>query len=230
MDETPTTPTNPTVPATPEAAATPVTPLDQAPTGLLKRAVEILEAAPGWVGGAALAEQLGLDSSRDLRRAVIWPLRCQYRLPIYSLPGPQGGYRLKADAQEHRRCLAWLDQMGRDMLAIRAIILKESLDAVTCQMVMRFLGADEAAGKDGRPVGKSDQLSMLIDAETRAGRKVRWTDTLESMLAIMCERPDVYAEQIGRIRMRHGGIFLSPEKRQAVQAALDQAQELLKAG
>lgn len=199
---------------------------DAASDDTLRRAVEILEQAPGWVSGRHMAELLGLPNSREVRRQVIWPLRRDKRLPIYSLPGPEGGYKLRATAEEHRRCLAWLDQHGRDELAIRAIIRQEGIDVVVGQMVMDFLPATA----DGRPAGREDQLSLLIDAESRRGRRARWTDVLEHLLAVMSERPEEYAEPIARIRERHGGLFLPADKLAAAQAALSHAQDLLRAG
>jgi hypothetical protein len=93
---------------------------------------------------------------------------------------------------------------------------------------MSFIGGGERA--DGRPAGRSDQLSLLIDDEARRGRRVRWTDVVERLLAVMAERPEEYAEPIERIRQRHGGMFVSRQKLEAVQAALNQAQNLLRAG
>ncbi|MFA5123590.1 hypothetical protein [Zavarzinia sp.] len=200
--------------------------------GLLREALDILEAASGWVGGADLAGRLGLPSARDVRRRVIWPLRGRYRLPVYSQPGPAGGYKLRASAEEHARCLAWLDQLGRDVLAIRAILRREGLDVAMGQMVMSFMagGGEAGVAEAARPGGREDQLSMLIDEEARAGRRVRWTDVLERLLAVMAERPDEYAEPIARIRERYGGMFLPADRLATIERHADEIRRLLRAG
>jgi hypothetical protein len=172
-----------------------------------------------------LAARLRIESERDLRRGVIWPLRSRFRVPVVSKPGPRGGYKLRATAEEFRDAVDWTDRMGRDFFQIRTVLRHESVEVVMGQMVMEFLG-----GPGVRATRREDALTMLIDDEGRRGRKVAWTDVVEHLLRVMAERPEEYAEPLARIRARHGGMFLDEARRAELEGLLERGRALLRAG
>lgn len=193
-----------------------------ADAGQLKVALAILHDAGGrWIGGAELAASVGLDDTRELRARVIWPLRCRYRVPIHSRPGSRGGYKLAVTPAEHRECLDWTDSLGRDFFAIRSILQGETLDVVAAGMIRTLFPIQDTVA---RP---ADALSMLIDAEAKQGRRIRFVDVLHNLMATLAERPEQYADEIAEIRSRWGGVFIAPGDRQAMLKHLQAAQAIL---
>jgi len=190
----------------------------------IRAALEILRDATRWIGGRKLARKLGLTSARRLRDTVIWPMRARYRIPVHSRPGPRGGYKLAVSAEEHKECVTWAEQMGRDFLAIYSILRCESLDIVAGQMAFEFFPLAT------RPKARQDALGMLIEAEARRGRRATWLSVVDRLLEIMAENPDVYAEQIDHVRRRFGGLFLDQQQAAALREHLDAAARLLTTG
>lgn len=196
---------------------------------VINRAINVLTNTSWWISGKALATRLGLNDTRELRSRVIWPLRSRYGLPVHSRPGVGGGYKLKVTAEEHADCLQWNENMGRDFFAIQSILRDESLDLVMGQMVLSLLPSgkepDAAGEQPGQP--RKDGLAMLLAAQARKGRQVRWLDVLTHLLDVLAERPDVYAEEIDAIGRRFGGLFLTAEQRAEAKQHLDRLDGLI---
>ncbi len=172
-----------------------------------------------WLSGRELADRLGLDSTRELRREVIWPLRSQRRVPVHSKPGPRGGYKVNVTAEEHLDALTYNDQLGRDFLAIKSILRRESLDVVMGQMVLDFLPSDGDQADDG--------LGLLVRTQRADGRRVTWLDVLHRLLEVVATNPADYADEIDTLSRRFGGLFLSSAEQRAVIAQLRSAMATL---
>jgi len=191
-----------------------------------RTALRVLQAAEHWVAGAWLARECGLADTRALRKFVICPLRFRDRVPIHYKPGSGGGYKIRVTAGEHAACVAAARRMGRDFFALAGQLKQESLDVVAGQMVMEFFPA-----RDGERAGAAppadDALGQLIDAQARRGRRVRWVDVVQNLLAVMAERPEEYADEIEEVRKRFGGLFLPAEERRRLSQHLDAARQIV---
>jgi hypothetical protein len=198
----------------------------QADPDVLKHALSIFHSEKRWIPGGELAQRLGVRDTRELRRAVIAPLRLHYRIPIHSLPGSQGGYKLLVDPKEHVACIALVRQMGRDFMALGSVIRSESLDVVCGQMVMDFFPKTPASLFPD-VAAKQDDLAALIDGAARRGRRITFIDVVGRLLDVLRENPQVYADDIDRLRKQYGGMLISADQRKELAAHADAIRQIV---
>lgn len=117
--------------------------------------------------------------------------------------------------------------MARKFFAIESVLRCESVDTVFAQMTMDLLPKDAENLFPAEELDDKDALSLLIDHAGRRGRRITWIDVVDRLLAVMAEKPETYAEDIRRIGQKHGGLFITPEQCEKLQAHAQAIQDML---